>query len=123
MHVITGLQAGGAEMMLFKLLAAQSGLVRHIVVSLGDGGVLAPRISALGVDVHHLGLQPWAPNPIRLFRLRGLTRKVRPHIIQGWMPHGNLIASLARRFSPDRPSVLWNIRMSLSDVHKEPLIT
>src|SRR5215472_107550 len=98
MHVITGLQAGGAEMMLYKLLSARTGRVEHTVVSLGTAGTLGPRIEALGVPVHALGLNPSLPNPWLLLRLRRLTQKLSPHILQGWMPHGNLMATMARSF-------------------------
>lgn len=110
-------------MMLYKLLSARTGRVEHAVVSLGTAGALGPRIEALGVPVHSLGLNPSLPNPWLLLRLRRLTQKLGANIVQGWMPHGNLMATMARSFRGKRLHLLWNIRMSLSDVHKEPWIT
>src|SRR3954447_25274559 len=95
MHVITGLSTGGAETMLLKLLSAASGSMEHVVVSLGDEGTIGPRIAALGVPVHCLGLKRNAPNPIRALSILPLARRIGPQLIQGWMYHGNLMASMA----------------------------
>lgn len=103
-------------MMLLKLLSATHGEYVQAVVSGKDEGTIGPRIKELGVPVHTLGLHPAAPNPFRAFSLRSLVREFRPHLLQGWMYHGNLASSLAGFFSPTRVPVLWNIRQSLADV-------
>src|SRR5215472_8452683 len=95
MHVITGLSTGGAETMLLKLLSAASGEMEHVVVSLGGEGTIGPRIAALGVPVHCLGLQRSAPNPFRALSILSLARRIGPQLIQGWMYHGNLMAGMA----------------------------
>ena len=53
LHVITGLDTGGAEMMLLKLLSAgRSDGIEPAVVSLtGLGGMIGERLVALGVGV------------------------------------------------------------------------
>ena len=119
MHVITDLTAGGAQAMLLKLLAASSRDFQHIVVSLAEEGVIGSRISALGIPVYSLGLRPRLPNPLRLLSIRAVTRRFRPQLIQGWMPHGNLAASMAGVFSSIRTNVLWNVRMALYSLRAE----
>ncbi len=58
MHVITGLNTGGAETMLLKLLKEWRGKeVRHCVVSLIDKGTLGREIEQLGVTVYSLNLK------------------------------------------------------------------
>jgi glycosyltransferase involved in cell wall biosynthesis len=132
MHVITGLSTGGAETMLFKLLSAASGSVEHVVVSLGDEGTIGPRIAALGIPVHCLGLKRNAPNPFRALSILPLARRIDPQLIQGWMYHGNLMASMAalalrksaRRNVPGhKPPVLWNIRQTVYDLRRERWLT
>ncbi|HLJ28088.1 MAG TPA: glycosyltransferase [Candidatus Angelobacter sp.] len=113
LHVITGLEAHGAETMLFKLLSARSAGYEAAVVSLAREGELGPRIAALGVPIYSLGLRGALPNPAAALALRRITRSVRPQLIQGWMPHGNLMASLAGAFAREYAPVLWNVRMSL----------
>jgi glycosyltransferase involved in cell wall biosynthesis len=123
MHIITGLDVGGAEMMLLKLLSASSGDWQSMVVSLKDEGAIGPSITKLGVPVECLHLHRSAPNPARLFSLRILTKRFRPQVIQGWMPHGNLVASLTQFASRIAAPVIWNIRMSLDDIAGERLTT
>jgi glycosyltransferase involved in cell wall biosynthesis len=123
MHVITGLDIGGAEMMLLKLLSASGGEWQSMVVSLKDEGRIGPSITKLGVPVECLHLRPYAPNPVRLLSLVSLTRRFRPQLIQGWMTHGNLAASLTQFASRIAAPVIWNVRMSLDGVDGEKRIT
>jgi glycosyltransferase involved in cell wall biosynthesis len=123
MHVITGLSTGGAETMLLKLLSAASGNIDHVVVSLGDKGTIGPRIAALGVPIHCLGLKRNAPNPFRALSMLPLARRIDPQLIQGWMYHGNLMASMATLALRQKPPVLWNIRQTIYDLRRERWLT
>jgi glycosyltransferase involved in cell wall biosynthesis len=123
MHIITGLDMGGAEMMLLKLLSACGDRWQSMVVSLKDEGMIGPSIVKLGVPVECLRLRPSAPNPGRFLSLLSLTRRFRPQVIQGWMPHGNLAASLTQFGSRVGAPVIWNVRMSLDAVEGEKLTT
>jgi glycosyltransferase involved in cell wall biosynthesis len=123
MHVITGLSTGGAETMLLKLLSAASGSMEHVVVSLGEEGTIGPRIAALGVPVHCLGLRRNAPNPFRALSVLPLARRIGPQLIQGWMYHGNLMASMAALALRHKPPVLWNIRQTVYDLRRERWLT
>lgn len=116
LHVITALDTGGAEMMLLKLLSATRGEYCYEVVSAKDEGTIGLRIKDLGIPVHSLYLKSSLPNPFRAFTVRSLVRTFQPHVIQGWMPHGNLMASLAGAFALKQTPVLWNIRLSLHDL-------
>ncbi|HLW53658.1 MAG TPA: glycosyltransferase [Candidatus Angelobacter sp.] len=115
LHVITGLDVGGAENMLYKLVSASSPAHEHSVVSLAPAGSVAARITALGVEVHSLKLHAAAPNPLRVWKIRSLASRLSPDLIAGWMYHGNLMASFAGRAVPGAP-VLWGIRSSLDDL-------
>ena len=70
-------------MMLLKLMGSE--LARSYecsVVSLTAGGGVAPRLTALGVPVHSLGLRPGSASPWALLRLRRLVRAERPALVQ-----------------------------------------
>ena len=123
MHVITGLDMGGAEMMLLKLLSASGGDWHSMVVSLKDEGMIGPSIAKLGVPVECLHLRSYAPNPARFLSLLSLTRRFCPQVIQGWMPHGNLAASLTQFAAHIAAPVIWNVRMSLDVPDGEKLTT
>jgi glycosyltransferase involved in cell wall biosynthesis len=123
MHVITGLDIGGAEMMLLKLLSTSVAQWQSMVVSLKDEGMIGPSIAKLGVPVECLHLRPSTPNPRRFFSLLKLARRFRPQIIQGWMPHGNLASSVTQFATRIPAAVIWNIRMTLEEVDGEKATT
>jgi glycosyltransferase involved in cell wall biosynthesis len=108
MHVISGLGAGGAEAMLYKLvLAARTEGVHQSVVCLIEAGFFAPKFSAEGIPVESLGMRRGVPNPLALARLVQLARRDQPDVIQGWMYHANLLASLAAAVTGT--PVVWGI--------------
>ncbi len=113
-HVITGLGLGGAEMMLYKVLA-QRDPARYTteVIALSDAADLRPRIEALGVTVTMLGLSGAAGTPGAVMRLRRLFRQRRPGVVQTWMYHADLLGGLAAR-SAGVP-VVWDIQGSNLD--------
>lgn len=125
-HIISSLNQGGAEMMLFKLLSLQGvreDVFEHIVVSMQAGGELHGRVQGLGVPVYSLGIDRnfWSL-AVGFFRLINLLRIEKPRIVQGWMYHGcafALIAKLALR----RVKIIWNIRHSLHNLRSEKRLT
>jgi glycosyltransferase involved in cell wall biosynthesis len=123
MHVITGLEIGGAEMMLLKLLSASRDTWDSMVVSLKDEGRIGPAIRKLGLPLECLNLRTFSPDPRLFLSLRKTVKKFRPQIVQGWMPHGNLASSIAQFASRVPAAVIWNIRMTLDDVDGEKATT
>lgn len=114
LHVITGLGAGGAERILHTLL--EGGLAdaaENHVVSLSDEGVYGLPIASLGVSVRTLGLRAGRPTLTAVRDLRRIARAIRPDIVQGWMYHGNIAATMATAFAPTAPALAWNIRHAL----------
>lgn len=119
-HIITGLNVGGAERALHSLLSGGLADAHDChVISLSDEGHYGALISALGVPVHCLGMSSGLRGIGKIARLWPLLRKLRPDILQGWMYHGNLAASLGRLMLPGKPAVAWNVRQSLYDIAAE----
>lgn len=117
-HVITGLGQGGAERMLQKLVSRMdSSRFRSAVISLSDEGVLGSHIRSLGVPVHALGMRANTPDPLPLVKLALLLRRFRPQLVQTWMPHADLMGTLAAR-AAFVPHLAWNIRCSDVDYSK-----
>ncbi|MGC4094748.1 MAG: glycosyltransferase [Polyangiaceae bacterium] len=118
MHVITGLMMGGAEQMLHKQLSLiDRGTFDTTVVSLTDMGILGDAIQSLGVPVHALGMGRGIPDPRAVLRLARLIQRTRPSIVQTWLPHADLIGTLASRL-PRPPRLAWNVRGSEMDFSK-----
>lgn len=124
LHVITGLETGGAERALYNLL--QGGLsveFESYVISLSDMGTIGPQIETLGVPVTALGMRSGRPTLASVFKLRNIIKDFQPDLIQGWMYHGNLVASLARFFFTRDAAVVWNVRQSVYDLNSEKRTT
>lgn len=106
LHVIDGLGAGGAETLLYRVVAAQSD-VEHVVVCLGERDWYSNRIEVLGVPVHHLGKLSLLSAPSAVLALCRLIKQTRADVVQGWLYRSNVLSSLAA-VAADVPSV-WSI--------------
>jgi len=113
-NVITGLEVGGAEIILCRLLENLD-LERWPtrVLSLTGRGSLAERVEAVGATVHAMGMRR-TPTPADLFALDQELRRGRPAVVQTWLLHANVLAgSLARvrRVAP----VCWSMHMTAAE--------
>jgi glycosyltransferase involved in cell wall biosynthesis len=112
LHIITGLDGGGAERQLVNLLRGSKGIpIQHEVVSLLDAGVYGRDIRATGANLHTLNLARNRFSPSALFRLASLIHRSRPDIVQTWLYHADLIGLLAARLAGRAP-VVWTLRSS-----------
>lgn len=120
--VTTGLGTGGAEHMLCKLIeAAREGAVEPLVISLRDEGTFGARIRAAGVEVVCCHLH----RPGGIFHLCSAYRallRFKPAVVQGWMYHGSLLASIFGRLLPEVPRVVWSMRQTLYSLPDEPFV-
>ena len=114
MHIISGLPVGGAQTMLIELLrVTDRERWAPVVVSLRDRGDVGDQIESLGVPLCTLGVYGPLPHLAAVWRLRRHVRRFQPRLIQGWMPHGNLAALVARGLFRRQPPVVWNVRNML----------
>src|SRR5438045_9500961 len=96
-HIITGLNTGGAETMLYKLLSGTDrARFNPLVISLVDNGSQAARIAELGIPVSSCGMRPGMHSLRAVFPLARLLRGFQPQLMQGWLYHGNLAPQAAR---------------------------
>jgi glycosyltransferase involved in cell wall biosynthesis len=123
LHVITGLEGGGAERQLVNLLRGSTGVpIQHEVVSLLDGGVYGRDVRATGAELHTLNMARNRFSPLALFRLAGLIHRSRPDIVQTWLYHADLIGLLAARLAGRAP-VVWTLRSSRLELHHYSKLT
>lgn len=119
-HIITDLDPGGAETMLYRFLSRMNReKFEPVVISLMDGGTLAPRIEDLSIPVYALGMKRGRPTPVGAWRLIRLVRRIAPDLVHGWLAHGNLAALLAGALAPGRIPVLWTTQYSLYSLSYE----
>jgi glycosyltransferase involved in cell wall biosynthesis len=113
LHIISGLRQGGAETMLYRLLASLDRPGEHAVVCLAEPGPVAERIEALGVRVSSLAMRGPFSAGGGLLRLRQEAQAHRPAVLQTWLYHADLAGLLLRRWAcAPPPSLIWNIRCS-----------
>lgn len=111
-HIITGLDTGGAETALYRLLSAtDSAAISSEVISLTDIGPVGRRIERLGIPVRALGMKRGLPSPSTFLRLVSWLRRSRPDVMQSWMYHADLLGGVAA-FLAGRRNIVWNIRIA-----------
>lgn len=111
LHIIVGLNVGGAELMLKRLIESNRNSARyhHIVVSLTGLGVIGAQLRSLGIETHALDMKSAASLPIAMFRLTRLIRRLNPDIVQTWMYHADLLGGSAARLA-GKKNVIWGVR-------------
>lgn len=120
LHIITGLNTGGAERALYNLLASDFRCKYDCsVISLVDEGTYGTKIRALGIPVYVIKMHKNFSVFKSIAVLRNIIKKIAPDILQGWMYHGNLVATLAKYFCDGQVMLAWNIRHSLYKLKAE----
>ncbi len=124
LHVITGLESGGAERSLFNLLTSRVDADwHHSVVSLSGLGHYGAILQREGIDVCALNMRNIFEVTQLPKRLTEAITRSKIDIVQGWMPHGNVMASIIASVIRCRVRLAWNIRQSLYDPGDEKFLT
>lgn len=123
LHCITGLTPDGAQQMLLRL-AQQCRLEKQdiLVVSLSKPEPFAKAFEAIGVPVHFLSMRKGIPSIRSLRAFSASIKEFKPDVIQGWMYHANVYASLVSLVHQGVP-VVWNIRRSMYEFSQLKLHT
>lgn len=118
-HLITGLDTGGAERMLSRLVAhADRDRFRSLVVSMTNAGTIGPTLNEAGIELISLGMRRGMPNPRGLLRLACILREVRADILQTWLYHADCFGLMAQQLGKV-PHLVWNLRCS--DIALSPI--
>jgi glycosyltransferase involved in cell wall biosynthesis len=120
--IITGLGRGGAERMLLKLLSSiDRTRFEPRVFCLTTIADLKPDFESARIKVYTYQLNNPMLAIISLWRFLKDCRQFAPHLIQGWMYHGNIFAWLTHKLC--RAKLLFGIRASLYDFNFERRLT
>ena len=115
-HIIIGLNIGGAELMLKRLVihSQEKKQFQHSVISLTDIGVIGTELKNKGVPVYSLGMQSAVSTPNVLLKLRRQLKELQPDVVQTWMYHSDFLGGLAAK-SIGIKNIIWGIRNSEID--------
>lgn len=111
LHVVIGLDVGGAELMLTRLVLSHSDQngIDHVVVSLTSKGVLAERLEANNVKVIALGISSFMNLPKGILKLWRTLRLLKPDLVQTWLYHADFLGGLVARVAGVK-KVIWSVR-------------
>jgi len=109
LHVISSLNDGGAEGVLYKLASYNSKDIEHVVVSLTCGEKYNKLLSKAGIRVKNLHMKGVRKSLLDFFSLCFFIYKEKPSVVQTWMYHADLIGGIAASLMGVR-NIVWNIR-------------
>jgi glycosyltransferase involved in cell wall biosynthesis len=106
-HIITSLNAGGAENALQRMVSLDK-KNNHLIISLLGEGLYGKKLSNQGVRIISLNMKKSQFSITSLLKLIAVLKKENPAIIQSWMYHSDLIGGVAAFFSGKK--IIWGIR-------------
>ncbi len=118
--ISTGLNTGGAEKMLVKIIKnLDKKVFCSIVVSLIDEGTNGAELKGMGVPVYSLKMNTILGFLLSIFRIAFIVYQFRPNIIQGWMYHANLLAWFAQKIAAQKSKLYFGVRHTFYDYSLE----
>ena len=122
--IVTGLEVGGAELALSRLIRRLNrSRLSPFVISLTGRGSLSEKLAASGITVYALDFRG---GPVQKYRaLSELVRCLRsnkPDIVQTWMYHADLLGGIIARVVTNS-KVIWGIRNGLIDSKETKFLT
>lgn len=110
-HIIVGLNIGGAEVALQRLIKSheRTSKYEHEVVSLTTIGPIGDELERAGIKISCLDMRSVFDIPKVISKLARLVRASRPDVVQTWMYHADLLGGVAARLAGN-DRVIWGIR-------------
>ena len=111
-HIIVGLNIGGAEQMLVKLLTCMDRAQFECrVISLTDIGALGQKLLDIGIPVDCIAMNE-DTNPLTsLKKIVRILKREKPDVVQTWMYHADFIGGLAARMAGVK-GLVWGVHQA-----------
>lgn len=107
-HVMTGLEVGGAEMALARLIkTSKSSPVTHAIISLNSSGEMGSVFAEMNVKVYALDFK--SNSFSAFYNLVKIIRTENPDVVHTWLYHADLIGGIAA-FMAGCSNVVWSLR-------------
>ena len=108
-HVIIGLEIGGAELFLYRLINQSKNNVNHVVISLTNLGTIGESLRSEGILVICLNLKNIFSVPKVVFRLYINLIKLKPDVVHTWMYHADFLGGIVSKMLGIK-KIIWCIR-------------
>ena len=112
LHVINGLDDGGAEGVLYRICKYDKEH-QHIVVSMQGFGKYGALLRSQGNEVRVLNISRLKTLPKAILEFRQILKETKPDLIQTWMYHANIFAGILTKIFYYKKPVFWNIRCTI----------
>ena len=122
LHVIIGLNDGGAEGVLSRLCISDNEH-EHIVLSMTDLGKYGLTLRSYGIQVRMLRISTLRSLPKAIIEFRQVLIEIKPDLVQTWMYHANVFAGLLTKIFFYKKPVYWNIRCTVMKLREAGLAT
>ena len=110
LHIISGLNSGGAEGVLYRLICKDNKNDHH-VISLTDQGIYGDLLKKKNISIDCLNIKKNFYSVFFFIKLIFLIKKKNPNLIQCWMYHADLLGGIAGRIVGIK-KIYWNLRNS-----------
>ena len=107
LHIITGLNKGGAETLLCNLCECDKEF-NHTIISLSDIPDLEASFIKLNIPIFSLNFPDGKIKISGVFKLYRLIKKINPDVVQTWMIHADLIGGLTARLIGIK-NIFWGV--------------
>lgn len=113
LHIISNLNVGGAEIALKRLIlnSKNNKQFYYEVITLTDIGPIGVELQKMNIKVYSLKMYSIVKIIKALFHIKSIIQKNKPHIVQTWMYHSDLLGGVMARLLGCR-RVIWGIRNS-----------
>ncbi len=110
LHVIVGLNIGGAELMLYRMIKNSTNF-DHSIITLTDVGKVGVKLQRMKIKIYPLGINRvfFLFQIYKIIKLFILLRKIKPEIVQTWMYHADILGGVVAKLA-GIDNIVWNVR-------------
>ncbi|WP_250492548.1 glycosyltransferase [Caballeronia sp. GAWG1-1] len=123
LHIISSLDRGGAEAVLFQVVShGRTSGIEHRVVCMRGEGYYTAKLLEQGIEVESLNCSRGRIKPHALLRLWSVMRAFGPDVVQTWMYHADLIGGVLAYLTRFKP-ICWAVHHANLDSDKNTRMT
>lgn len=120
LHLITGLEIGGAEMMLLKILPRMQDVFDNRICCIMGHGPIGGKLEEAGVPVYYLNLKNIFDFSV-ISRFRKIIKEFKPDVLVTYLIHADLFGRILGRIFGIK-KIICSVRVKLIQIKYLPLL-